>query len=75
MKNLLPKKDELVLRLLISYNEDRQISSLSDLNITEKYSVEDMFIIIETIGKFLDVRYRKTFTFYRSFEAGNWKGI
>ena len=53
-KNFLDENDELVFKLLISYNEDRQISSLIDLNInsTEEYPVEDKYIIIESIGEY-----------------------
>ena len=53
-KNFLDEKDELVFKLFISYNEDRQISSLIDLNInsTEVYHVEEKFIIIESIGEY-----------------------
>ena len=53
-KNYLEENDELVLKLFISYNEDRQVSSLIDLNInsTEIYPVEEKFIIIESIGEY-----------------------
>ena len=53
-KNFFDENDELVFKLFISYNEDRQISSLIDLNInsTEVYHVEEKFIIIESIGEY-----------------------
>ena len=49
-------KDEksLTLKLFISYNEDRQLDTFQDLNMSYKGDnlILDQYVLVETIGKF-----------------------